>query len=49
MCIHEGSGMGRSETELKKLLPNSTIKKGLAIKGTNSHNSDEIIKKWVNE
>ena len=49
MCTHEGSGMGRSETELKKLLPNSTIKKCLAIKGTNSHNSDEIIKKWVNE
>ena len=49
MCTHEGSGMGSSERELKKLLPNSIIKSGLAIKGTNAHKSDDLIKRWINE
>lgn len=49
MCTHEGSGMGQSEGELKKTLPNAIIKNGLAIKGTNARNSDSIIEKWVKE
>jgi flavodoxin len=47
VCTHEGSGMGSSESELKRLLPNSTIKSGLAIKGTNARNSSLIIKQWI--
>lgn len=49
MCTHEGSGMGRSESELKSTLSTSTIKPGLAIKGTNAHNSDKRIEEWINE
>ena len=49
MCTHEGSGMGRSESELKLTLSTSTIKPGLAIKGTNAHNSDKRIEEWINE
>lgn len=48
MCTHEGSGMGSSERELKQMLPNATIKSGLAIKGTNAHSSDNQIERWVN-
>ena len=47
MCTHEGSGMGRSEAELRKALPNSIINKGLAIKGTDARNSDQKIYAWV--
>ena len=49
MCTHEGSAMGGSEAELKRTLPNANIKKGLAIKGTNAHRSDDLIKRWINE
>ena len=43
MCTHEGSGTERSEDELKKALPQSHIKKGLAIKGTLARSSDKKI------
>ena len=49
MCTHEGSAMGGSESELKRTLTSATIKKGLAIKGTNAHRSDDLIKRWINE
>ena len=49
MCTHEGSGMGSSERELKQMLPNSIIKLGLAIKGTNAHSSNNQIERWINE
>ena len=34
VCTHEGSGMGRIETDLKKCCPGAVIKKGLAIQGS---------------
>ena len=34
ICSHEGSGMGRSESDLKKLCPNSILHKGLSIHGS---------------
>lgn len=49
MCTHEGSGLGNSEAELKRTLTGAIIKKGLAIKGTSAHTSDEAIKRWINE
>lgn len=49
MCTHEGSGMGSSERELRQTLPNSIIKSGLAIKGTNARSSNNQIEKWINE
>lgn len=32
-CTHEGSGLGRSESDLKESLPGSTVLDGLAIRG----------------
>lgn len=49
MCTHEGSAMGSSEAELKRTLSGATIKRGLPIKGTNAHRSDDSIKRWINE
>lgn len=34
LCTHEGSGMGRSESDIKKLCPNAKIESGLAIRGS---------------
>ena len=47
MCTHEGSGMGESEEELKKTLKTAYLKKGLAIKGTLAHKSNERILQWI--
>lgn len=46
-CTHEGSGMGRSESDIKKLCPNSKVLKGLAIRGGNVNNSEKDIVNWL--
>lgn len=48
-CTHEGSGMGCSENDIKKLCPAATFKKGLAIRGSNVSNSRTAIEKWCKE
>lgn len=42
-CTHEGSGMGRSEKDLREALPKSVIKPGLPLKGTRVHRQDSGI------
>lgn len=47
LCTHEGSGMGKSEAELRKIAAGANVKSGLAIKGTDARTSDEKIRKWL--
>jgi flavodoxin len=37
-CTHEGSRLGRSETDIKALCSNSTVLEGLALRGGDSGN-----------
>ncbi|MEG2158515.1 MAG: flavodoxin [Clostridia bacterium] len=46
-CTNEGSGMGRSEKNISKLCPNSTIEVGLPIRGTLAPNSRPILEEWL--
>lgn len=46
-CTHEGSGMGHSERDIRKLCPAAIIDKGLAIHGAKVHNSRKLIEKWL--
>ena len=46
-CTHEGSGMGKSERDIKRICPKSRIGKGLAITGSNVKNSSSEIKSWL--
>lgn len=46
-CTHEGSGMGCSESDIKKLCPNSKVLRGLAIRGGNVNNSEKDIAHWL--
>lgn len=46
-CTHEGSGMGNSEADLKKLVPGADIKRGLAIHGSSAQETSSAIKKWL--
>lgn len=46
-CTHEGSGMGNSERDIKKLCPNSNVLSGLAIIGSSSDKADKDLEKWL--
>jgi flavodoxin len=46
-CTHEGSGMGSSERDIKKLCPNAKVLSGLAIQGGSVKNAAGTIKSWL--
>ncbi len=45
-CTHEGSGMGRSEKDIKRLCPNANVENGLAIHGGSVKSAGKDIEKW---
>lgn len=46
-CTHEGSGLGSTESSLKKACEGATVLKGLAVRGTIAQNSQEQARKAV--
>ena len=48
-CTNEGSGMGSSESDIKKTAKGATVKRGLAITGSNVINAGGIVKSWLAE
>src|SRR6266498_4117850 len=47
-CTHEGSGMGSSERDIKKLCPDAKVLSGLAIKGGTVGRADNDLANWLN-
>jgi Flavodoxins len=47
LCTHEGSGMGHSESDIKKLCPGAKVEKGLAIHGGSVGSARKEIEKWI--
>lgn len=48
-CTHEGSGMGSSLSDIKKLCPEAKVLKGLAIRGGSVERAKEEIEAWIKE
>ena len=48
-CTHEGSGLGKSESDIKKLIGDAEVLKGLAINGSEVNNSEKQVKKWLED
>lgn len=48
-CTHEGSGLGNSERDIKKLCPKANVSYGLAIRGSNVNRADNEIKNWMKD
>lgn len=48
-CTHEGSGMGHSESDIKKLCPGAKVEKGLSIRGTSVQSAEIEISKWIDK
>ncbi len=46
-CTHEGSGMGNSERDIRKLCPKATVGKGLPIYGSAVGRAANEMKKWI--
>lgn len=46
-CTHEGSGMGSSVADIKRLCPGARVEKGLTIHGGSAAKSRKIIEEWV--
>ncbi len=46
-CTNEGSGMGTSERDLKRICKNATIMKGLAIHGAEAKDSEAKVVTWI--
>ena len=46
-CTHEGSGMGSSERDIRKLCPTAKVLSGLAIKGGTVGRADKDLASWL--
>lgn len=46
-CTHEGSGMGHSESDIKKLCPNTNVLKGLPIRGGSVNGAKKDVSNWL--
>ena len=49
LCTNEGSGMGSSEGDIKKLCPGANLRKGLSLSGSRVNSSDSQIESWLKE
>ena len=48
-CTHEGSGMGSSLSDLKKICKNARIKNGLAIRGSYVSSAKGKVEEWIKQ
>lgn len=46
-CTHEGSGIGRSEQDIRRLCPHAIVEKGLAIRGGKAAQAVAAIAAWI--
>jgi flavodoxin len=46
-CTHEGSGMGRSTSDILKLCPKSTVLDGIAIRGSVVKTAQNKVSDWL--
>jgi len=47
LCTNEGSGMGRSESDIKKYAPGADVKSGLSVNGSQAANAKDDVKTWL--
>jgi flavodoxin len=48
-CTHEGSGLGGSERDIRKLCPDAKVLPGLAIRGGSVKGASDTIKSWLSK
>jgi flavodoxin len=48
-CTHEGSGLGHSVADIRKMCPQSTVRDGLAIRGGEVKNAHDEVSGWLRD
>lgn len=48
-CTHEGSGMGNSVKDIKKLCPGAKVEKEIAVHGSSVQRSKKEIENWIRQ
>lgn len=48
-CTSEGSGLGRSEQDIKKICVGATVQPGLAVHGASAANAQAQVEAWVKQ
>jgi flavodoxin len=48
-CTHEGSGMGRSERDVREACPGASVADGLAIRGGGVGGAEGSIRQWIEQ
>lgn len=46
-CTHEGSGLGRSVSDIRKACQGATVLGGLAIRGGSVRGAEDDVRRWV--
>lgn len=46
---HEGSGLGGSERDIRKLSPDTSVLPGLAIRGGSVKSADSSLQSWISK
>ena len=49
LCTNEGSGMGHSESDLRKMMLGADIRGGLSITGSRAASASGAVKKWLSD
>lgn len=47
LCTHEGSGLGRSESDIADLAPDAELSEGLAVRGSNAGSAQADVEAWL--
>ncbi|MCI8554785.1 MAG: flavodoxin [Clostridiales bacterium] len=46
-CTHEGSGMGNSEEDIRRLCPGATVEQGLSLHGSSVWRAGKEVERWI--
>ena len=47
LMTHEGSGLGHSESDLKKICKGANVGRGLAVSGSSAQGSESTVAAWA--
>ena len=46
-CTNEGSGLGRSESDIKELCPDAEVTAGMPVNGSHAAESENDLREWI--
>lgn len=49
LCTHEGSGMGSSEKDIRRMVPGAKLEQGLALRGGRIEQAEPEIQAWLKQ